>query len=188
MQPDNQQVTHTNAATNAPLESSTTLLQEVPPSVWAFGLWLLWAVFHWQSALPAMIVGWFVWSIQDKSQKAREAAARVAACANVCCPQVVFSTTPYESPAEVSERAKRWREDLKASGNLYWEIIPIIEYPFNPMIYGVGQLTFAWDIYRRQAGEVQHNENIKWVEGKCPTQLKGSVLSQIVGRPEPTEP
>lgn len=187
MQADNQTITNNASANNQPQQARTTLLQEVPPGVWAVGIWFLWAMMHWQSALSAAFFGYVAWNIQAKAQKAREAAARVGACANICCPQLVFSTTPYESPAEISERAKRWREDLRISGNLYAEIIPIVEYPFNPMIYGVGQLTLAWDIYRRQAGEVQHNENLKWVDGKCPRELRGSVLAQIVGRSEATE-
>lgn len=188
MQPNTQQVTHMDAANSQPQTGRTTLLQEVPPGIWMAGLWLMWAMIHWQSAVPAAVIGYAVWSISEKQRTAREAAARVGACANISCPQVVFSVTPYESPAAVSARAAQWREDLRASGNIYAEQIPIIEYPFNPMIYGVGQLTFAWDIYRRMAGEVQHQENIKWVEGKCPKELRGSVLSQIIGQPEPTQP
>lgn len=187
MQPNTQQVTHIDAANSAPHQDHTGFLQEIPPWVWLVFVWFVWAAFHWQSAVPAAIIGGLVWNVSEKQRVAREAAARVGACANISCPQVIFSMTPYESPASVSARAAQWREDLKASGNIYADQIPIIEFPFNPMIYGVGQLTYAWDIYRRNAGEKQHQENIKWVEGKCPKELRGAVLSQIIGQPEQTE-
>lgn len=187
MQPNTQQVTHMDAANTSPHQDHTGFLQEVPPWVWMVFVWFVWAAFHWQSAVPAAIIGALVWNVSEKQRVAREAAARVGACANISCPQVIFSMTPYESPASVSARAAQWREDLQASGNIYWNEIPIIEFPFNPMIYGVGQLTYAWDIYRRNAGEKQHQENIKWVEGKCPKELRGAVLSQIIGQPEQTE-
>ena len=186
MQPNTQTVTHTDAANSVPHNTRTTLLQEVPPWVWMVFAWFVWAFIHPQSAIPAAVIGYAIWHIKEKERTARESAARVGACANVSCPQVVFSMTPYESPAIVSARATQWREDLRASGNIYAEQIPIIEYPFNPMIYGVGELTYAWDIYRRQAGEKQHQENRKWVEGKCPKELRGAVLSQIIGQaPQP---
>lgn len=185
MQSNTQPLTHQGAANSQPHNARTTLLQEVPPSVWMAGAWLIWVAFHWQSAVPAAVIGYAVWSISEKNRVARESAARVGACANISAPQVVFSMTPYESPESVAQRAKQWRDDLRASENHYADLIPIIEYPFNPMIYGVGQLTYAWDIYRRQCGEVQHNENLKWVDGKCPKELRPYVLAQIIGRPEP---
>jgi len=188
MQPNNQTVMHTDAAIPQPQDDRTTLLQEVPPGVWLAGAWLIWAMIHWQSAVPAAVIGYAVWNVSEKQRVAREAAARVGSCANISCPQVVFSMSPYEPPASVSARAAQWREDLRLSGNIYWKEIPIIEYPYDPMIYGVGQLTYAWDIYRRMVGEVQHNENMKWVEGKCPKELRGAVLSQIIGQPEQTQP
>lgn len=182
MQPNNQSVTHVDAANATPHNDHTTLLQEVPPWVWMLGAWAVWLLVHPYSALPSAVIGYAVWTISEKQRIAREAAARVGACANVSCPQVVESKTPYESPAEIQKRCDQWREDLRASGNIYAEQIPIIPYPFNPMIYGVGELTYAWDKYRRMVGEVQHQENIKWVEGKCPKELRGAVLSQIIGQ------
>jgi len=187
MQVQNQQVTQDLAANQQPHNHRSTLQQEVPPWVWIVGGWLVWAAFHWQSAIPAAVIGYVVWTLKEKERIAREAAARVGACANISCPQVIFSNTPYESPESVAQRAAQWREDLRASGNIYAEQIPIIEFPFNPMIYKVGQLTYAWDIYRRNAGEKQHNENIKWVEGKCPKELRGAVLSQIIGQESQSE-
>lgn len=187
MQPNTQQVTHIDAANAQPHNDRTTLLQEVPPGVWATVIWLVWVALHWQSAIPCAVVGYIVWTISEKQRVARESAARVGACANISCPQIVSSITPYESPESVAQRAKQWREDLRASGNIYAELIPIVEHPFNPMIYGVGQLTYAWDIYKRMVGEVQHQENIKWVEGKCPRELRGAVLSQIIGQAPNTE-
>jgi len=182
MQVQNQPVTHMDAANTPQHQTRSTLQQEVPIWVWMLGAWAVWLLVHPYSALPSAVIGYAVWTISEKQRIAREAAARVGACANTSCPQVVFSNTPYESPESVAQRAAQWRDDLRASGNHYAELIPIIEYPFNPMIYGVGQLTYAWDIYRRQCGEKQHQENIKWVDGKCPKELRGAVLSQIIGQ------
>lgn len=140
---------------------------------------MFWAVVHWQSAVPAGVVGLIVWHVAEKQRVAREEAARVGACANVCGAQVIDSRTPYEGADIVKQRAAQWRKDLEASGNRYWDKIPIIEYPFMPMIYGVGQLTYAWDIYRREVGEKQHQENLKWAE-KAPSELRGAILTQIL--------
>lgn len=162
------------------------LLKELPPwTIPALG-WFAWAFFHWQSAIPGLAVGLLVWRMADKTRQAREAAARVGACANVCCPQIVRSMTPYEGADVVAERAKKWRDDLEASGNWYWDKIPIIEYPFQPMIFEVGQISQAWDIYCRMAGEVQHTENIKWA-AKCPDELRAIILSQVLPVAQETE-
>jgi len=187
MQVQNQQVTQDLAANQQPHNHRSTLQQEVPPWVWIVGGWLVWAAFHWQSAIPAAVIGYVVWTLKEKERIAREAAARVGACANISGVQIVDAKTPYESPVEIQKRCEQWREDLRASGNIYAEVIPIIPYPFNPMIYGVGELTYAWDKYRRMVGEVQHQENIKWVEGKCPKELRGAVLSQIIGQESQSE-
>lgn len=133
------------------------------------------------------IAGYVAWSIAEKNRIAREAAARVASWANICGAQVVQSYDPNEGPDVVAERAKQWRENLRMSGNIYWQEIPIIEYPFQPMIFGLGQLTYAWDIYQRMVGEKRHTENLKWVEGKCPIELRGAVLSQILPAPKTEE-
>lgn len=166
------------AANNTPQESRIWL-HEVPAWMWVLGAWLFWAAIHWQSAIPAGAVGLVVWNVLEKQRKAREEAARVGACANVCGAQIVCSSTPYEGADIVAQRAAQWRKDLEASGNIYWDKIPIIEYPFMPMIYGVGQLTYAWDIYRREVGEKQHQANLDWVD-KAPKELRGAILTQML--------
>jgi hypothetical protein len=182
MQPNTQPLTHTPAAKSAS-HNDRTLLQEVPAWAWIVLAWLGWLAFHPVTALTAAGVGLVVWRVAEKHRTDREYAARVGACANITGAQVVTSTTPYENPSEVSKRAKQMREDLRAAGNRYADQIPVIEYPFQPMIFGVGELTFAWDIYRRMCGEVLHQENMKWAD-KCPPEIRGALLTQIIGQPE----
>jgi len=182
MQPQYQQVTHTPAAKTAS-HNDRSILQEVPAWAWIVLAWLGWLAFHPVTALTAAGVGLVVWRVAEKYREGREYAARVGACANITGAQVIASVAPYESPYEVSKRAKQMREDLRAAGNRYAELIPIIEYPFQPMIFGVGELTHAWDIYRRMCGEKQYQANMEWAE-KCPPEIRGALLTQIIGQPE----
>ncbi len=168
-----------NVAANSQSRNTLLLLHEVPASAWVMAAWLLWAAIHWQSAIPAGLVGFVVWHVSEKQRTAREEAARVGACANVCGAQVIDSKTPYEGADIVAQRAAQWRKDLEASGNRYWDKIPVIEYPFMPMIYGIGQLTYAWDIYRREVGEKQHQANLEWAE-KAPKELRSAILTQML--------
>lgn len=179
-----------DAANQTPHTNHTSLLGELKPWHIAVAIPLaICAIFPVMALvfIACAVVGYIVWSMAEKQRMAREAAARVASWANICGAQVVQSYDPNEGPDVVSERAKQWRENLRISGNTYWQDIPIIEYPFQPMIFGLGELTYAWDIYQRMVGEKRHTENQKWVDGKCPKELRGAVLSQILPAPKQEE-
>jgi hypothetical protein len=95
-------------------------------------------------------------------------------------PIVVGSDNPEENVYLVQEKAKAWREKLKLSGNPYADKIPILEYPYSPMIYSVGQLSAGWSIYCKELAERQHRANMDWYEGKCPTELKALFASAVL--------
>ena len=173
-----------DAANTTPHSDRTKLLDDIEPWHIGMGLGLLWLFLHPQSAIPGMALAWLVWSYAERSRKQREAAARVGAWANICAAQIIRSYNPSEGGEVIAERAKQFRENLPISGNIYWQEIPIVEYPYNPMVFEVGTLSCAWDIYCRMCGEVQHIENMKWVEGKCPKELRSIVLSQVMPQPK----
>lgn len=130
------------------------------------------------------VIGYVVWHISEKKREAREGQARASSYANICGPVVIASTHPNETVQEVAVRARDFQDQMRISGNPYWLQIPVIEYPYQPMIFGVGQLTAAWNIYQRLAGEKQHQANIEWRDGKCPAQLLPIFSSQVMPTPE----
>lgn len=131
------------------------------------------------------IAGWAVWSAAEKKRIARENAARLSAVVNLCAPVVVPSMWITEDVNSVAERAAQMKQDLKDSGNPYADIIPVIAYPYTPMLFQVGQLSMSWAIYQRMVGEQIHMENLKWYEGKdCPAQLKAIFASQVMPAPK----
>lgn len=115
-----------------------------------------------------------------QADKLREAKSRAASYANMIGPIVVGSDNPEENVYDVHEKAKAWREKLRLSGNPYADVLPIIEYPYSPMLYQVGQLSAGWSLYQKQLAEVQHMENLKWYEGKCPATLKALFASAVL--------
>ncbi len=135
--------------------------------------------------LVAGVAAWAAWSAAEKKREAREAAARAAAYANICGPVVIPSMHPGETVTEVQIRADEFKEQMRIGGNPYWLQVPVIPMPYQPMLYGVGQLTAAWNIYLREVGERQHVENLKWAE-HCPAQLKPIFLSQVMPQPAQT--
>lgn len=137
---------------------------------------LIWAVLLGGAGLGA---GWL---LAEKKREAREAMARAAGFANVCGPVVIGSIHPLETVDELLERVAFFREQLRLSGNLYAEKIPVIAHPYRPMIYGPGQLTMAWNIYQRQVGETQHLENERWRNGQCPVELRAVFQSQVMNQ------
>lgn len=133
------------------------------------------------------IAGWVVWSMAEKKRIARENAARLSAVVNLCAPVVVPSMWITEDIESVAARAAQMKQDLKDSGNPYADIIPVIAYPYTPMLFQVGQLSMSWAIYQRMVGEQIHMENLKWYEGKdCPPQLKAIFASQVMPAPKQT--
>lgn len=121
--------------------------------------------------------------IAERTRLQREAAARAAAYANICGPVVIASMHPGETVAEVQQRAEDFREQMRIGGNPYASQIPVIVYPYEPMIFGPGQLTAGWNIYQRLAGEKQHAANQQWADRDCPPQLKQIFLSQVMPAP-----
>lgn len=125
---------------------------------------------------------WAAWTAAERKREAREAAARAYSYANICGPVVITSMHPNETVGEVQARAAEFREQMRIGGNPYWLQIPVLAYPYQPMIFGTGQLTAAWNIYQRLAGEYQHTQNMEWAE-KAPAQLKSIFLSQVMPQP-----
>lgn len=165
---------------------------KIPPLHFAIAAGLLalcFVVTYYPSVLGWLaVIGiavWATWSAAEKKREAREAAARAAAYANICGPVVIASIHPGETVQEVQERATAFQEQMRIGGNPYWLQIPVIAYPYQPMLYGRGQLTAAWNIYQREVGERQHVENMKWAE-HCPAQLKTVFLSQVMPQPAQT--
>lgn len=137
------------------------------------------------AAVTLVIGGVVVWKMSEAKRIANEAAARAASYRNICCPQVICSEHPNESVHSVSQRAEAFRKELQASGNLYAAQIPVIAYPFTPMISDDGTLFTAWDRYRRECGAFLHAKTMEWVDGDCPQQLRAIVLNQVIQRPQP---
>lgn len=141
----------------------------------------MWSV--WTAALVG-VVGYVIVRMYEQKRLAEEARARAAAYRNICCPQVICSQHPNEPVASVQARADAFRQALVDSGNPYAAVIPVIAYPFSPMISSDETLFTAWDYYRRECGAELHRVTLEWVDSKCPAQLKGIVLSQVLQRPQ----
>ena len=154
-----------------------------PPIFVAFGILAGLASFGVLKPIVALLlfcgVWWFV-RHQEKAAELKEAKSRAAAYANIKAPQVIGSETPEESIYDVAEKAKRFKEKLKLSGNYYADKIPIIEFPFSPMLYDTNQLSWSWDMYRRELAERQHTANLEWYNGKCPDELKALFASAVL--------
>jgi hypothetical protein len=137
----------------------------------------------------AMLIGLSWWGLTaiERAQALKEAKARAATYANCIGPIVVSSIHPNETVEELELRCEEWRESLKLSGNPYAEKIPVIAMPYQVMLAEYGQLTAGWSTYQRQVGERQHNENIIWHSGKCPSELKALFASAVLPAPKQNE-
>lgn len=151
----------------------------------ALGLTLLNVIPVWLGVVASLLA--VIAHNQSEKQKAlAEARSRASSYANMIGPIVVGSDNPEENVYDVQEKAKAWREKLMLSGNPYADVLPIIEYPYSPMLYQVGQLSAGWSIYQKQLAETQHMENLKWYEGKCPAPLKALFASAVLPSPQNT--
>ena len=130
------------------------------------------------------VAGYIVWNVTEKQRIARERAARLSALVNLCAPVVVGSLWVTEDVNSVMDRVEQIKQDLVDSGNPYATKIPVVSYPYSPMLFEVGQLTMSWGIYQRLVGERQHLENMKWYEGDCPANLKALFASQVMPAPK----
>lgn len=136
----------------------------------------------WISVGVGAAVAGIVWKLAEQLRERREAEARAMSFAYITGPVLVASNHPAEPVNEVTARAAEFREQLRLSGNAYAEQIPIVCFPYQPMIYGVGQLTSAWNIYQREASEHLHAKNLQWAN-ECPEPLKPIFLTQVMPQP-----
>lgn len=165
------------------------IIAELPGIFWVIGVLLLLSLVGALKpgiaallAVAALIANHHI----KQADKLREAKARAASYANMIGPIVVGSDNPEENVYDVQEKAKAWRERLELSGNPYAKQLPIIEFPYSPMLYGTGQLSAGWSLYQKQLAETQHMENLKWYEGKCPNELKALFASAVLPSPQNT--
>ena len=80
-------------------------------------------------------------------QAARDALAARQTYEHVACPILVTSDFPDDTT--VLQRAQAWREKLRAAGNKYSEVLPVVPYPFA---LGASEQTGTlrtWLTYRR---------------------------------------
>lgn len=176
-----------------PVQNAPKLLQDLMQvPAWVYGLLLIIGLVAtngvpvWAGAI--MIVGGrlFLKSLSN-ARKLEEAKARAASFANCIGPIVVGSMHPGETIEDIDARAAFWREQLALSGNPYADKIPVIVYPYMPILVQHGQLPAGWSIYCKMLGEQQHLENIKWHEGRCPQELKGLFASAVLPAPKQPE-
>lgn len=165
------------------VEYITTL----PPIAWLCGGLLGLMAF---GAIPTsvgifMAIAGFLFIRHLDAQRALEMAkARAASYANTIGPIMVCSTSPDEGVEAIQSRAKAWRESLELSGNPYWDKLPIIEFPYSPMLFDSSQLSAGWNIYLHLSDARRHSENMKWYEGKCPNELKALFSSAVLPVPK----
>ena len=138
----------------------------------------------WPFVLITLAVGYGVWVTSEKKREARENAARLSGVVNFVAVEVVGSQWVTETVEDVAARAAKIRQDIKDSGNMYADIIQVVEFPYSPMLVGVGQLSLSWPAYKRQLAEFQHMKNIEFFEGKCPAHLKATFASQVLPAPK----
>lgn len=115
----------------------------------------------------AMVAGVAVagtWHVSEKQRAIREYTARHFAWASLSVPEIIRSTDLNESDESLNRRAAEFRAALKASGNPYWDEIPVIVFPYSPMIYKQGELTMSWPRYKREVAEREYMENMEWGE------------------------
>lgn len=165
-------------------------LMQIP--AWAYGAFLVLGICAtggmpvWAAVLILVGGGLFMNSLSN-ARKLEEAKARAASFANCIGPIVVGSMHPGETIEDIDARAAFWKEQLALSGNPYADKIPVIVYPYMPILVQHGQLPAGWSIYCKMLGEQQHLENIKWHEGKCPQELKGLFASAVLPAPKQPE-
>ena len=175
---------------NTLLQSESILLHisEIPAHVWGIGFCLLLALIGAIHPLVCLIAILAILAARHhikRSEIEKEARARAASYANLIGPIIVGSETPEENVFDVSLKAEAWREKLRLSGNPYWKIIPIVEFPYQPLLYATGQLSAGFSIYRQEVAEKQYLENLEWYNKKCPSEIKALFASAVL--PQPTQ-
>lgn len=141
-------------------------------------------VLPWAGCAGLIILAWAGISRMEAQQRLKEAKARAATYANCIGPVVVASIDPNDGVAEVNARCEVWRERLELSGNPYASKIPIIAYPYDPVLMDTGEFGGGWTVYEKRVSEKRHFENIRWHEGKCPAELKALFASCVFPAPK----
>lgn len=172
------------------VESIFASLAKAPPIVWVvLGLLLmnLFGAMPFWGVIVGVVFSGLLFNRMQREQEIAKAKAAAASFANCIGPIVVGSQHPGETVVDVHSRAEFWREQLRLSGNPYAEIIPIIEYPYTPLLLDYGQLPAGWSIYSRLVGEKQHMADLEWYNGKCPQALKSLFASAVLPAPKQQE-
>jgi len=159
----------------------------MPPQIWVAGILLGLIAFGAINVPVGIGIGiaafLFLRNLSER-QALEQAKARASAFANCIGPVMVCSTSPDEGVEAIRERALAWRESLKLSGNPYWNLIPIIEFPYSPMLFETAQLSAGWNIYLHLADSKRHTENMRWYEVKCPQDLKALFANAVLPAPK----
>jgi hypothetical protein len=132
----------------------------------------------------AALVGYFVWRFAEKTRLERENAARCAGMKYILGPHLVSSIDTMESAESVYARAKQFKQDMIDSGNPYAHLIPVIPYPYSPMMYGPAQFNGSWNRYIVEYGAAVYQANQDWI-AQCPAEILPTFLSQVI--PAPTQ-
>jgi len=179
-----------NSSANTEVETTPKALEyitTVPPIGWLIGGLLGLMAFGAIPPSVGIFMGiagfWFIRHL-DAQRALEMAKARAASYCNTIGPVMVCSTSPDEGVESIRKRAEAWRESLRLSGNPYWDKIPIVEFPYSPMLFDTLQLSAGWNIYLHLSDARRHAENMKWYEGKCPNDLKGLFASAVLPVPK----
>jgi len=180
----------TNDSANIPAQPTPKALEyfvAMPPQIWVAGILLGLMAFGAISVGVGIGIGiaafLFLRHIAA-AQVLEQLKARASAYSNCIGPEVISSTCPEDGVEVIQARAAAWRESLKLSGNPYWNILPLIEFPYNPILYDNSQLSSSWSRYKAEVGSRQHIENVKWHEGKCPPDLKALFANAVLPAPK----
>jgi hypothetical protein len=186
-------MSYENNSANAPMQTSRNLMQDlaaIPPGGVGIAVVLMFTVagfLPWWGAVVIIAGGWVVVSAIENKHALILAKARASAYTNCIGPVVIGATAPDETLEEIEARADAWREKLKVSGNPYAEIIPVVVYPYTPVLTHYGGLSMTWSMYGLHLAQKQYEENVAWYNGKCPSQLKAQFAADVLPAPK-TEP
>jgi len=143
-------------------------------------VFMIWPVLFIYAGV-AGAAGVVVWNQAEKKRLFREKQAIVSAEANACAVQFIRSVNAQETVASVEARAIERRENLKIAGNPYWNVIPVVAYPYKALSFGVAQLAESFDTYEMRASAQHYRLNLEWAESpKCPPQLRALILSNVL--------
>lgn len=134
--------------------------------------------------LFAPIAIWGAWWYGQRQEAAKrdqiEQQQRAAAFSQICGPYLVTSIDPTEGPADIAARAGQARKYLQDSGNPYANQIPIVQFPYTPVLaVGGGTQPLTWERYQILCVEKIFAANEAW-KAVCPAPIKPLFLQGIV--------